>query len=93
MRMGIKEFRERIAEVATGDEVVVVTHRGKRVGRFVPERARQKPGDVDVHGWAEERERFGREWRSATPDWKERLAVAGFTSEEIAELDADDQCS
>ena len=37
-KMGIKEFRERLSEVARGDEVVSVTHHGKVVGTFTPKR-------------------------------------------------------
>ena len=51
MKMGIKEFRERISEVSLGDEVVIVTHHGKRVGRYIPEGNRKPAGyrheDVD----------------------------------------------
>lgn len=36
MKMGIKEFRERIREVAEGGEPVVVTNHGKPVGSFAP---------------------------------------------------------
>lgn len=36
MKMGIKEFRERIREVAEGDEPVVITNHGKPVGSFAP---------------------------------------------------------
>jgi antitoxin (DNA-binding transcriptional repressor) of toxin-antitoxin stability system len=37
-RMGIKEFRERLSEVARGTEPVQVTHHGKVVGTFTPRR-------------------------------------------------------
>jgi antitoxin (DNA-binding transcriptional repressor) of toxin-antitoxin stability system len=92
MKMGIKEFRERISEVAEGDEVVVVTHHGKPVGRFIPERLRQ-PKDIDIEEWAREREEAGRRWRSMTPDWRERLRAFGIPEEEIAELEEMDRCS
>ena len=92
MKMGIKEFRERLGEVADGDEVVVVTHHGKRVGRYVPERARA-PRDIDLDRWMAERIETGRRWRTATPDWRERLKAFGIPDGEIADLDADDRCS
>ena len=86
MKMGIKEFRERLGEVAMGDEVVVLTHHGKPVGRYMPERLRA-PRDIDLDAWVSEREETSRRWRAATPDWRERLRSVGFTSDEIAELD------
>ena len=92
MRMGIKEFRERLGEVALGDEVIVLTHHGKPVGRYLPDRARA-PRDVDLDAWAREREEFSRRWRAATPNWRERLSAVGFSDEEIAELEAEDRCS
>jgi antitoxin (DNA-binding transcriptional repressor) of toxin-antitoxin stability system len=74
MKMGIKEFREKVSEVSLGDQLVVVTHHGRRVGRFVPER----PKPVDVAAWVREREDFARRWREKTPDWQERLRAAGI---------------
>lgn len=38
MRLGIKEFRERLSELARGTEPVEVTHHGRVVGDFVPRR-------------------------------------------------------
>ena len=92
MKMGIKEFRERISEVTLGDEVVIITNHGKRVGRYVPERTRPAE-DIDMDEWVAEREQFSRLWRAATPDWRERLASAGFSQAEIEELEAVDKCS
>ncbi len=81
MKMGIKEFRERISEVSTGDEVVIVTHHGRRVGRYIPER----PSDLDINAWVEERKEFGRKWRAATPDWRDRLKSEGIDPDEVDE--------
>ena len=92
MKMGIKEFRERIGDVALGADVVVLTHHGKRVGRYLPDRARA-PRDVDLDAWVREREQTARAWRAATPDWRERLLSIGFAADEVAELEADDRCS
>lgn len=92
MKMGIKEFRERIGEVALGDEMVVLTHHGRRVGRYMPDRLRT-PSDVDLDEWVKEREDTGRRWRATTPDWRERLTAIGFSTDEVAELEADDRCS
>lgn len=38
MKLGIKEFRERIAELADGDEVVQLTKHGRQVGEYRPRR-------------------------------------------------------
>jgi antitoxin (DNA-binding transcriptional repressor) of toxin-antitoxin stability system len=92
MKMGIKEFRERISEVSMGDEIVVITHHGKRIGRYIPERTRPAE-DVDVSAWAKERIEFGRKWRAATPDWQSKLRAGGFSTEEIEELETLDRCS
>lgn len=91
MKMGIKEFRERLGEVATGDQVIVLTHHGRRVGRYVPDRLRA-PHDLDVTAWAKEQEETSRRWRSVTPDWRDRLRLLGFSHDEIAELEAEDAC-
>jgi hypothetical protein len=93
MKMGIKEFREKIAEVSAGDEVVIVTHRGKRVGRYIPERLHRPAKDIDLSAWAKKLDESSRHWRATTPDWRDRLRRAGFLEEEIAELEADDRCS
>ena len=92
MKMGIKEFRERIGEVALGDEMIVLTHHGKRVGRYMPDRLRA-PRDIDLDAWVQEREETGRRWRAITPDWRGRLTSIGFSPEEVAELEAQDRCS
>lgn len=78
MKLGIKEFRERIGEVSVGDEVVIVTNHGRRVGRYIPERSR----DLDVDAWVKDREAFARKWRAETPDWQERLRAAGIDPDE-----------
>jgi antitoxin (DNA-binding transcriptional repressor) of toxin-antitoxin stability system len=36
VKMGIKEFRERISEVTASGEPVVITNHGKPVGSFAP---------------------------------------------------------
>ncbi|WP_294215973.1 hypothetical protein [uncultured Sphingomonas sp.] len=92
MKMGIKEFRERLGEVAVGDQVIEVTHHGKRVGRYMPERLRTAP-DIDLDAWLKQRIDAARRWRATTPDWRERLTSFGIPPEEIAEMEADDRCS
>ena len=92
MKMGINEFRERIGELAMGDETVVITHHGRRVGRYIPDRFRE-PKEVDAKAWIKEREEFGRSWRATTPDWQERLRTAGSAVGGIEELKAPGKCS
>lgn len=78
MKMGIKEFRERISEVAEGDEVVVITQHGRRVGRYVPDTGcRASVEDVDA--WLERRERHQEDWRARTPDWQARMIAFGLS--------------
>lgn len=93
MKMGIKEFRERISEVSLGDEVVIVTHHGKRVGRYIPEGNRKPAADIDMKTWIAEREEFGRRWRARTPNWREMLREINTPEFEIAEIEAIDRCS
>ena len=93
MKMGIKEFRERIGEVALGDEAVVLTHHGKRVGQYIPDRARKPPLAIDMDAWATESLEVGRRWRMRTPDWREQLRALGEPEEDIAELERWDACS
>ena len=64
MKMGIKEFRERIGEVSLGDEVVIVTHHGKRVGRYIPDGLRKPAADIDMKAWVAEREASAKAWRA-----------------------------
>ena len=91
MKMGIKEFRDKVTEVSLGDELVIVTHHGRRVGRYIPEQIGTPP-DIDMEAWAKERDAFGRRWRNKTADWRERLLGFGIPPDEIAELDASDRC-
>jgi hypothetical protein len=93
MKMGIKEFRERIGDVALGDEPVVLTHHGKRVGQYIPDRARKPPPELDMDEWVRERLEFGKRWRARTANWREKLRELGETEEDIAELEKLDRCS
>ena len=93
MKMGIKEFRKNIGEVALGDEAVVLTHHGRRVGQYVPDRACEPRSLIDMEMWAQERLEFGRRWRVRTPDWREKLRMLGESEDDIAELEKFDRCS
>lgn len=77
MKMGIKEFRERLTEVLRGDEPVLLTNHGRVVARVVP--IHGKPAEkVDIDEWAAKIERNQQAWRDNTPDWRERLAAYGL---------------
>ena len=39
MKMGVKEFRDRITEVARGDMPVAITNHGRTLGYFTPVRS------------------------------------------------------
>jgi hypothetical protein len=76
MKMGVKEFRERFSEIASGDETVLVTKNGRIVGRYQP-----MDGDfssIDWDGIEAKLEAFRANLRAATPDWDERLAQIGL---------------
>ena len=78
MKMGIKEFRERLSEVAKGDRLVEITHHGRIVGRYTP--LRIKPAaDIDLDAWVADLEARRDAWRERTPDWRERMAAFGLT--------------
>ena len=93
MKMGIKEFRDKISEVVLGDEAVILTHHGKRVGQFIPDRARGLPASAELDAWASERLEFGRQWRARTPNWRDMLRALGEDDEDIDALEKHDACS
>lgn len=57
-KMGIKEFRERLSEVAQGTEAIDVTHHGRVVGTFMPKRefdaAAAREAAASVARWQDE---------------------------------------
>lgn len=77
MKLGVKEFRERFSEVAHGDEQVIVTHHGRVLGRFTPEK-RAKLSREELSEWAAGLSESQKRWRENTPDWRERLAAYGL---------------
>lgn len=78
MKMGIKEFRERIGEVARGSEPVQLTDRGRVIGTYTPwptmdadRRRRAAEAADEVRRWQEELRGQG----VNTEDW---LAAMGL---------------
>lgn len=85
MKMGVREFRERVSEVVNGSQPVTVTNNGRAVGTYIPLDFRDgKPAEtgIDMVAWVAHREKFAREWRAATPDWRERLRSIGIDPDE-----------
>ena len=77
MKMGVKEFRERLSECVRGTEPVTVTHHGRVIGHYFP--VLLKPADTGgVSEWANEMERRRDEWRARTPNWREMMRNAGL---------------
>ena len=74
-KMGIKEFRERLSEVARGDEVVSVTHHGKVVGTFTPKRpydpVKAEQAQREIERWHAELRASGIE----PDDWMAKLGM------------------
>jgi hypothetical protein len=76
MKMGIKEFRERISEVVDGHEIIELTRHGLVVGEFRP----KKPFDAAA----------AREAGEAVKRWQAELRAKGVEPEEwLAEMGLD----
>ncbi len=58
MKMGIKEFRERISEVTERGKPVIVTHHGKEVATYLPRRVvdldRARKAADEIKEWQQE---------------------------------------
>ena len=89
MRLGMREFRERVSELAAGSALVSVTNHNRVVGVFTPIAARPAREDVSMRAIIEETARWQREWKARTPDWRERLIAIGITDpDDLDGLDA-----
>jgi antitoxin (DNA-binding transcriptional repressor) of toxin-antitoxin stability system len=76
MKVGVREFRDRVSEIVNGSESVVVTNNGRVVGEFTP--ISVKRPHADVERWVADRLAFRSAWRERNPDWIELLARAGL---------------
>lgn len=75
MKMGVKEFKERISEVTASGAPVVITNHGRPVGSYAP----FKPKDPEkVRKAAEEILRWQNEMRSKGVDLDAVLAGLGM---------------
>lgn len=75
MKMGIKEFRERLSEVARGDEPVQLTHHGQVVGTYFPKRRFDPAAAQKV---LESHDRWQDEMREKGIDLEAALAQLGL---------------
>ncbi len=74
MKIGIKEFRERISEVTQGHEPVEITHHGKSLGMYHPWRRDPKT----MQQAAEAIARTQAEMRASGVDLDAELAAIGL---------------
>lgn len=73
MKMGIKEFRERIGELAEGEAVIELTKHGKVVGQYRPKR----PFDAEA----------ARKAMATIQRWQDDLRAKGIEPEDwLAEM-------
>lgn len=77
MRMGVREFRDRVSEIVNGDAPVVVTNNGRRVGTYLPERRHRDPAAASRA--VESMRRWQEEMRAGGIDLEARLAEAGLS--------------
>ncbi len=82
MRMGIREFRRRVPELAAATFPVIVTNHDRVVGTFVPHSSKAVLGEEEYRMLLNDTAAFQRAWKAATPDWRERLASIGIVDEE-----------
>lgn len=77
MKMGVREFRERISEVVDGVETVEVTKNGRKVGTYTPER---RPRDPAIARAAlQSIERWQAEMKAKGVDLEAELSAMGLS--------------
>lgn len=74
MKMGIKEFRERLSEVAHGTEPIDITHHGRVLGTFRPRRR----DPAKIRAAAESIRRWQEEMKAKGVDLEAELAAMGI---------------
>jgi antitoxin (DNA-binding transcriptional repressor) of toxin-antitoxin stability system len=77
MKMGVREFRERLGEVVNGTEPVEVTKNGRKVGTYIPERRSRDP-EV-ARAAAESIARWQAEMRAKGIDLDAKFAAIGLS--------------
>ncbi|GAA0726740.1 hypothetical protein [Sphingomonas japonica] len=74
MKIGIKEFRERLSEIARGGEVVDITNHGRIIGTFTP-----RVRDADkMRAAAESIRRWQEDMKATGVDLEAELAALGL---------------
>jgi antitoxin (DNA-binding transcriptional repressor) of toxin-antitoxin stability system len=79
MQIGIRELKERLSEVVSGNQHVVVTKNGRVMGEYRP--ATIVMPSADRAAWLENRVAFRTRWKAETPDWVDRLTRCGMDEE------------
>jgi hypothetical protein len=74
MKMGVKEFRDRLTEVLHGNETVDITHHGRTLGTFRP----RKPDLERARRAAESVRRWQEDMRAKGVDLEGMLADMGL---------------
>lgn len=77
MKLGVREFRERLSEVANGTDFVVVTNNGVEVGTYMPKRWLRDLGKARAA--AEAVAQAQRELRARGIDLDAEMAAMGLT--------------
>lgn len=77
IKLGVREFRERLSEVANGTDFVVVTNNGVEVGTYMPKRWLRDVGKARAA--AEAVANAQRELRKRGIDLDAEMAAMGLT--------------
>lgn len=77
MKMGVREFREKLSEVANGDDFVVVTNNGQEIGTYMPKKWMRDVGAARKA--AESLARWQAEMRARGIDLDKEMAAMGLT--------------
>lgn len=77
IELGIREFRERLSEVANGTDMIAVTNNGVEIGTYLPKRWLRDIGKARRAAEAVERAR--QELRSRGMDLDREMAALGMT--------------
>jgi prevent-host-death family protein len=79
MKIGVREFREKLSEVVNGNRPVVITNNGRVVGEFTP--ATVTTPTANSADWLQDRIAFRKWWQSHVPNWRDRLLLEGLDAE------------
>ena len=77
IQLGIREFRERLSEVANGTEMIAVTSNGVEIGTYLPKRWVRDPDKIRAAALAVERAR--QELRERGIDLDHQMRLLGMS--------------